>query len=176
MACAFLLQLLHDALQLFLLLIQFLLVAGDSLLQAGEGRGWILHLDKGRNIGLCGAVVLDGHVHGQLMGRLQRQLCVAQVAFSTVCGVISLDAQEVDLVNQRLADAVGKDRALHQVVEGRLRHARQQLFLVDGFGQLFGEAAQASECAARINMQDGLGEASEVRQQFVAGAEKLEVD
>ncbi|MCY1529739.1 hypothetical protein D9M68_649030 [compost metagenome] len=118
MACAFLLQLLHDALQLFLLLIEFLLVAGDSLLQAGEGRGWILHLDKGRNIGLCGAVVLDGHVHGQLMGRLQRQLCVAQVAFSAVCAVITLDAQEVDLVNQRLADAVGEYRAFHQIVKG----------------------------------------------------------
>ncbi|MCY1302628.1 hypothetical protein D9M70_522950 [compost metagenome] len=118
MAGALLLQLLHDALQLFLLLIEFPLVAGDSLLQAGEGRGWILHLDKGRNIGLCGAVVLDGHVHGQLMGRLQRQLCVAQVTFRTVSGVVALDTQEVDLMNQRLANAIGEHRVFHQVVEG----------------------------------------------------------
>ncbi|SST08193.1 Uncharacterised protein [Acinetobacter baumannii] len=116
-AGALLVQLLHDALQLFLLLIEFLLVAGDGLLQAGEGRGRILHLGKGRNIGLRSAVVLDGHIHGQLMGSLQCQLCIAQVTFRTVSGVIALDTQEVDLVNQRLADAIREHRVFNQVVE-----------------------------------------------------------
>ncbi len=175
-AGALLLQLVHHALQRFLLLVEFLLIAGDSFLQADEGRGRILHLGKGRNIGLSGTVVLDGHVHGQLMGGLQCQLCIAQVTFSAVCGVVTLDTQEVDLVHQRLADAIDKHRVFHQVVEARLRHARQQFFLVDGFGQLFGKAAQASECAARIDVQYSLGKTGEVGQQLVAGAEELEVD
>ncbi|WP_336605537.1 hypothetical protein [Stutzerimonas stutzeri] len=45
------------------------------------------------------AVVLDGHVHGQLVGSLERRLCVAQLAFGTVGSIVSLDAQKVDLVN-----------------------------------------------------------------------------
>src|SRR5690606_33301686 len=123
-----------------------------------------------------GAVVLDGHVHGQLVGGLQGQLSIAQIALGTVGGVVTLDAQEVDLVHQRLADAINKHRVFHQVVEARLRHARQQLFLVDGFGQLFGKAAQTGERAARIDVQYSLGKTGEVGQQLVAGAEELEVD
>ncbi|MCY1413858.1 hypothetical protein D9M71_292950 [compost metagenome] len=171
-----LLKLLHDPLQLFLLLVEFLLVAGNRLLQAGQSGCRILHLGKRRDISLRGAVVLDGHVHGQLMSRLQRQLCVTQFSFGAMGGVIALNAQEVDLVNKWLADAVDEYRVFYQVVEGRLRHARQKLFLVDGFGQLFGKAAKARQRAARIDMQYGLSQTSEVRQQFVAGAEKLEVD
>ncbi|MND63006.1 hypothetical protein D3C80_543060 [compost metagenome] len=159
-AGALLLQLIHDALQLFLLLSELLLVAGDGLLQPGESRGRILYLGKGRNISLCGAVVPDGHVHGQLMGGLQRQLRIAQITFRTMSGVIALDTQEVDLVNQRLTDAIGEHRVFNQFVKGRLRHTRQQFFLVDTFGQFLGKTAQARQGAARINMDYGLGQAS----------------
>ncbi|MNO78836.1 hypothetical protein D3C76_699900 [compost metagenome] len=159
-ADALLLQLIHDALQLFLLLSELLLVAGDGLLQPGESRGRILYLGKGRNISLCGAVVPDGHVHGQLMGGLQRQLRIAQITFRTMSGVIALNTQEVDLVNQRLTDAIGEHRVFNQFVKGRLRHTRQQFFLVDTFGQFLGKTAQARQGAARINMDYGLGQAS----------------
>ncbi|MCY1295682.1 hypothetical protein D9M70_450340 [compost metagenome] len=171
-----LLKLLHYPLQLFLLLVELLLVAGNRLLQAGQSGCRILHLGKRRNISLCCAVVLDGHVHGQLMSRLQRQLCVTQFSFGTMSGVIALNAQKVDLVNKWLADAIDEYRVFYQVVEGRLRHARQKLFLVDGFGQLFREAAQARQCAAWVDVQYGLSQTSEVCQQLVAWAEELEID
>ncbi|MCY1523058.1 hypothetical protein D9M68_579410 [compost metagenome] len=170
-----LLKLLHDPLQLFLLLVEFLLVAGNCLLQAGQRCRRVLHLGKGRNISLRSAVVLDGHVHGQLVSSLQRQLCVAQITFGTMGGVVALNTQKVDLMNQRLADAIDKHRVFHQIVEGRLRHARQQFFLVDGFCQLFSKAAQTSQRAARVDKQYGFGQAREVYQQLVAGAEEFEV-
>ena len=175
-AGALLLQLVHHALQRFLLLVEFLLIAGDGFLQAGQHRRWVFDLGKCGDRSLRGAVVLDGHVHGQLVGGLQGQLGIAQIALGTVGGVVALDAQEVDLVHQRLADAINKHRVFHQVIEARLRHARQQFFLVDGFGQLFGEAAQAGERTARIDVQYSLGKTGEVGQQLVAGAEELEVD
>jgi len=80
------------------------------------------------------------------------------------------------VMNQGLAGAIDKHRIFYQLIEARLRQARQQLFFVDGFGQLFSKAAQASKCTARIDVQYRLGEAGQVRQQLVARAKELEVD
>ena len=107
---------------------------------------------------------------------IQGQLGVTHITLTAVGSVVALNAQEVDLIYQRLADAVIEYWAFHQVVKARLRQARQQLFLVDSFGQLFGKATQARQCAAWINMQHRFGKASQIGQQLVAGPEELEIN
>ncbi|MNJ30224.1 hypothetical protein D3C77_248200 [compost metagenome] len=171
-----LLKLVHHTLELFLLLIQLLFIAEDCLLQTDQRRGRILYICKLRDRSLGDSVVFDSHVHGQLVGSLQRQLRVTQITFCTMGGIVALDTQKVDLVDQGLTDTVDEDRTFHQVVESRLRQTRQQLFLVDGFGKFLCKAAQASQCTARIDMQYSLGQTSKVRQQFIAGAEEFEID
>ncbi|MNT72763.1 hypothetical protein D3C72_2113950 [compost metagenome] len=71
--------------------------------------------------------------------------------------VVALNTQEVDLIDQRLADAIDKHRVFHQLIEARLRQTRQQLFLVNGLSQLFGKAAQARKSATRIDVQHRFG-------------------
>ncbi|MCY1456855.1 hypothetical protein D9M71_741030 [compost metagenome] len=107
---------------------------------------------------------------------IQSQLGVAHIALATMSSVVTLNTQEVNLINQRLADAIIKHGVFHQLIEARLRQTRQQFFFVDGFGQFFGKAAQAGERAARIDVQHRFGKASQFGQQLVAGAKELEVN
>ncbi|MNZ92622.1 hypothetical protein D3C78_1116520 [compost metagenome] len=151
------LELLHDALQFVLLFLQLLFVAGNGLLQLAEGGDRVLDLGKGWNRIHRFAVVLDGHVHGQLMGSAQRLPGIAQLALGAMGGIVALDAQEVDLVNQRLADAIDEHRILDQFVEAGLRQPWQQLFLVDGLGEFFSEATQPRQGTARIDEKHCLG-------------------
>ncbi|MNE06512.1 hypothetical protein D3C80_991030 [compost metagenome] len=175
-AGALLLQLGHDALQLFLLLLQFFLVTGNRLLKLAERSGRILDLNERRQRCLSNAVVFYSHVLGKLMRCIQSQLGVAHIALATMSSVVTLNTQEVNLINQRLADAIIKHGVFHQLIEARLRQTRQQFFFVDGFGQFFGKAAQAGERAARIDVQHRFGKASQFGQQLVAGAKELEVN
>ena len=58
-----LLKLVHHTLELFLLLIQLLFIAEDSLLQTNQRRSWILYIGELRDRSLGNSVVFDSHVH-----------------------------------------------------------------------------------------------------------------
>ncbi|MNC26441.1 hypothetical protein D3C75_745720 [compost metagenome] len=120
-AGALLLQLVHDALQLFLLLLQFFLVTGNRLLKLAERSGRILDLNERRQRCLSNAVIFYRHVLGKLMRCIQGQLGVAHIALAPMSSVVTLNTQEVNLINQRLADAISKHGVFHQLIEARLR-------------------------------------------------------
>ncbi|MCY1436976.1 hypothetical protein D9M71_531200 [compost metagenome] len=106
---------------------------------------------------------------------IQSQLGIAQITLAAMGGVVTLDTQEIDLIDQRLADTSREYRVLHQVIEARLRQPRKQLLLVDSLGQFFGKTTQTSQRTTRVDEQYGFGQAGEACQQVVAGAKELEV-
>ncbi|MNH16111.1 hypothetical protein D3C79_757410 [compost metagenome] len=145
-------------------------------MQRGQSRRRILHLRKLRNVCLSGALILHGHIHGQLVSRLQGLLRITQVAFASMRGVVPLNTQEIELVNQRLAYTVDKDRILNQLVKGGLRHTGQCFMLIDSLGHLFGKATKSRERTARVDVKYGLRQAREICQQLVARPEEFEID
>ncbi|AHC85685.1 hypothetical protein X970_08160 [Pseudomonas monteilii SB3101] len=98
------------------------------------------------------------------------------IAFASMRGVVPLNTQEIELVNQRLAYTVDKDRILNQLVKGGLRHTGQCFMLIDSLGHLFGKATKSRERTARVDVKYGLRQASEICQQLVARPEEFEID
>jgi len=100
---------------------------------------------------------------------------VTQLALSAMSGFVALYAQKVDLMYQRPADAVFEHGIFDQIKEAGLRHPWQQLFFVDGFGQLFCKATQARKAASGVDMEYSFSQARQIRKDIVAGAQKFEV-
>ena len=168
-------QLLDNILKLGRSLVEFSLVFADGFLQPAQLGNRALYVLESRDVGLLLAVILEPHIHGELVCSAQRHLGAAQVPLGAVCGLVALHAEEVQLVNQRAIHATFKHRTADELVEVGLRHTRQVLLLVNTLGDLLGKAAQARERTTRVQMQYRFGQATEVGQGLVLRAEEFEV-